>query len=325
MKIRRDLILATKPFTADTPWKSWWCIISTAALLIGSSAVTLQHVVPLWGKLISSVLSGMLIVRLFVIYHDHQHHATLPNSLIANIVMKFYGMLTISPSNVWSSSHNFHHSHNSKLRSAHIGSYPIMTKEQYLEAPLSKRIMYLYMRHPLTILFGYIFVFMMGMIIIPIAKNPKKHFDSILALVMHIAIGVTLYLYGGWTSLLLVQTLPHFIACAVGSYLFYAQHNFPGATFREASTWTPDAAALESSSFMKMSPVMHWFTANIGYHHVHHLNSHIPFHRLPEAMSKMEELQHPRTTSLSPLEIYRCLRLKVWDAQSGQLVGLNQI
>ena len=57
-------------------------------------------------------------------------------------------------------------------------------------------------------------------------------------------------------------------------------------------------AALESSSFMEMSPLMHWFTGNIGYHHVHHLNPQIPFYRLPEAMAGIPEMQHPGRTSL---------------------------
>ena len=83
--------------------------------------------------------------------------------------------------------------------------------------------------------------------------------------------------------------------------------------------------ALESSSFMAMSGLMHWFTANIGYHHIHHLNAKIPFYRLPEAMKKIPELQHPKTTSLSLRETLRCLRLKVWDVEANLMVGLNQI
>ena len=45
--------------------------------------------------------------------------------------MRVFGILTLSPSSIWRSSHNYHHKHNSKLRSAHIGSFPIMTKEQF--------------------------------------------------------------------------------------------------------------------------------------------------------------------------------------------------
>ena len=69
-----------------------------------------------------------------------------------------------------------------------------------------------------------------------------------------------------------------------------------------------------------MGPVLCWFTGNIGYHHVHHLNAHIPFYRLPEAMAQLEELQSPGTTSLHPLAVYRCLRLKLWDPEGQRLV-----
>ena len=84
----------------------------------------------------------------------------------------------------------------------------------------------------------------------------------------------------------------------MGAYLFYAQHNFPGVTFSENNEWAYEKAALESSSYMEMNPVMAWLTGNIGYHHIHHLNSKIPFYRLPEVMTRFKELQHCKRTSL---------------------------
>mgnify|MGYP000013409557 CR=1 FL=1 len=72
-------------------------------------------------------------------------------------------------------------------------------------------------------------------------------------------------------------------------------------------------AALHGSSHLVMGPVMRWLTFNIGYHHVHHLNSKIPGYRLPEAMAAIEELQSPRPTSLSPTDVLACLRLVAWD------------
>ena len=99
----------------------------------------------------------------------------------------------------------------------------------------------------------------------------------------------------------------------MGAYLFYAQHNFPTATFAEKEGWSYVNAALGSSSYMRMNQVMHWFTGNIGYHHIHHLNARIPFYRLPEVYKAIPELQMAKTTSLMPGEMIRCLRLKVWD------------
>ena len=109
-----------------------------------------------------TLLAGLLILRLFVIYHDQQHLAVLPNSRIAEGLMRFYGILSLSPSSIWRSSHNHHHNHNSKLRGSHIGSFPIMTRANYLRSPKKVRIKYLFMRHPLTILFGYVLFFYLG-------------------------------------------------------------------------------------------------------------------------------------------------------------------
>jgi omega-6 fatty acid desaturase (delta-12 desaturase) len=136
-------------------------------------------------------------------------------------------------------------------------------------------------------------------------------------------IGVCLVTFAGWPAWLLTQFIPHFVASALGSYLFYAQHNFATVTFESKAGWTYEKAAMESSSFMKTSRIMAWFTGNIGYHHIHHLNARIPFYRLPEVFNALPELRnHPKTTSLSPADVFRCLRLKVWDADIGKMVPL---
>ena len=114
--------------------------------------------------------------------------------------------------------------------------------------------------------------------------------------------------------------LPLNVAFVTGAYLFYAQHNFEDVKLRGRHEWEFTRAALESSSYMPMGPAMRWFTANIGYHHVHHLNSRIPFYRLPEAMAAIPELQHPGETRLRPRDILACLALKLWDADAQQMV-----
>ena len=317
----KELILATKPYARDSSVRSWAHLLSTALLLASALAGTLLKL-NLSGRIGCSLLAGLLYLRFFVIYHDQQHQAILPHSRLAEALMRFFGLLILSPSSVWKSSHNHHHNHNSKLRGSHIGSFPIMTKEQYLQSSRAKRFNYLFMRHPLTILFGYVFIFQYGMCLYPSLTKPREHFDGLLALLLHVLLAVVITGVFGWPALLLTLVLPHFIASAIGSYLFYAQHNFPTVSFRDNSCWAYDKAALESSSFMRTGPLAGWFTANIGYHHVHHLNSRIPFYRLPEVVAAIPELQTPKTTSLHLSEIVRCLRLKVWDATAQRMVGL---
>jgi omega-6 fatty acid desaturase (delta-12 desaturase) len=317
----KELILATRPYAADHTAKSWWVVLSTAFLLAAAVAGTLWNF-NVVGKIICSVLSGLLLLRLFVIYHDQQHHAILSKSRLAEYLMRGFGMLSLSPSSIWRASHNYHHKHNSKLRSAHIGSYPIMTRAEYLRSSRRTRFEYLFMRHPLTILFGYVFVFFWGMSVYPFFNNPREHYDCLIATVLHLSLAVLVTFFFGWSALLLTIIIPYFIASAIGAYLFYAQHNFPGVSFYDRAGWAYEKAALESSSFMKTGPIMAWFTANIGYHHIHHLNHRVPFYRLPEVFHAIPQLSKPKTTSLHPADIFRCLRLKVWCVETQRMVGL---
>ena len=318
------LLAALRQFTREQRSKSWWCFLSTAAMLAMALVATVFGG-PLPLRVGFSILSGFLIVRLFVIYHDHQHRALLDGSRPAYGMMFAVGIYSLAPMSIWRSSHNHHHHHNCRLKSSHIGSYPIMTRERYLRSTRWERFQYLFVRHPLTILFGYVTVFLIGMCLAPFVRNPKRHWDALLALVVHAGLGVAYYSLGGWEMVVLTLVLPQFVASAMGSYLFYAQHNFPGVHHHQDDGWTYEGAAMESSSYMRMNRVMAWFTGNIGYHHIHHLDPRVPFYRLPEAMRSIEELREPKTTSLSPLEIVRCLRLKVWDPETGRMIGLKQV
>ena len=156
-------------------------------------------------------------------------------------------------------------------------------------------------------------------------SNKKKHWDSLVVIIIHVSIAVYLFVHFGWLTWFLTFFLPFFLSHMLGSYLFYAQHNFPGATYRCNTEWTYADAALESSSFMPMNPVMQWVTANIGFHHIHHLNSKIPFYRLPETMASIPELQTPGVTSLKPNDIIACLRLKVWDPEANKMIGYDEM
>lgn len=317
----RELILATKPFMSENRLKSWYFTLSTLFLLIAALVGTVYNFH--WSlKLFCSVFAGLLIVRLFVIYHDHQHKAILQKSLAADILFTLFGFYSLAPNGIWSRSHDYHHKNNSKLYSASIGSYPIYTRQKYEKCSSLEKVNYLFIRHPLTITFGFILAFMWGMCFKSIINRFSKHVDSLVALIVHFAYQICVFYFLGWQTWILFSVIPHFISGAMGAYLFYAQHNFPGVTFKGNEEWTYEGAALESSSYMDLSPFMHWVTANIGYHHIHHMNARIPFYRLPEVMNALPELQNAKKTSLKPKDIIACFKLKVWDFEKQQMVGV---
>jgi acyl-lipid omega-6 desaturase (Delta-12 desaturase) len=322
MRTGKNLISATKPYAHENLAYSWWSFGSTLLLFI-SLLVGTTLPIPFGLRLGLSLLAGLVLLRLFVIYHDQQHHAILARSPLAGLILRAFGIYALSPTSIWRSSHNHHHNHNSKLRGSHIGSFPVMTRTRFDESSRTQRFSYLVSRHPLTILLGYPTVFLYGMCIAPALRDPRRHLDCCIALCLHAIICTLFVILGNWLGLTLSYLLPFFVAGAIGAYLFYAQHNFPGVSFNDANGWTYEKAALDSSSFLRMGQLMNWFTGNIGYHHIHHLNSRIPFYRLPEVFKGIPELQTPKTTSLHPGEIRRCLRLKFWDAEQQEMVDLK--
>jgi len=320
----KELILITKPFAKEIRWKSWYYTISTFLLLIASLLSTF-FAPYLILKILSSVFAALMLARTFMIFHDYQHHSILRKSPLANLLFSAFGMYILTPASIWKRSHDHHHNNNSKLFSASIGSFPIMTKEKFLKSPEREKKIYLAVRHPLTIFFAYFTMFLYGMCIQSFVNNPRKHWDSLAVVILHIGVSIFLAVYFGPLVWFLTLFLPLFLVHMLGAYLFYAQHNFPGVKFRNNKDWCYEHAAMESSSYMAMNPFMQWATANIGFHHIHHINSKIPFYRLPEAMAAIEELQKATITRLTPIDIYKCLRLKVWDSSQNKMIALAEI
>ncbi|MCA9655022.1 MAG: fatty acid desaturase [Myxococcales bacterium] len=308
----RALILATKPFEEERPLRSWLELLSTFVVYGGCMAAVLASPWPAL-RIAASVLAGFVQFRMFSLYHDHNHGALLPDSKAGRAVMSAIGVLILTPRTVWKETHNFHHWNNGKLEWTSIGSYPVLTVEQLAAATPDERRKYRRTRHPLAILAGYLTVGIGGMCISAFRRNPKRHWVGPIALTLHLlALAGLAWGLGPLTAALLL-VVPITINHALASYLFYAQHNFPETKFFPRGTWDYTEAALHGSSYMVMGPLMRWLTNNIGYHHVHHLNSKIPGYRLPETMAALEELQSPHRTSFSPGDVLACLRLESWD------------
>jgi omega-6 fatty acid desaturase (delta-12 desaturase) len=316
----RELINASKEFQPENRARSWFHFIETFAVsfaLMGALAVAPWW----WVRLPLALLQGLVIVRIFILYHDFMHNALLRGSTVAKWIMYVYGVLVLTPPKVWRQTHNYHHAHTAKIVGSHVGSYLMVTTDMWAKMTPRERFMYKLIRHPVTILFGYFTIFLYGMCLSSFLRTPRKNWDSLLAVVVNLALTVLLWTFFGFQFFFFVYFLPLFVATATGAYLFYAQHNFPDMYVQPRESWEYTRAALESSSYMETGPILGWLTGNIGYHHVHHLNPGIPFYRLPEAMKSMPELQTPHKTSLRPADIVRCFRQKLWDPERQEMVG----
>lgn len=319
----RELFKATLPFSVESVKTSWWVVGSTFLLLLASLfGAALAPVWPL--RLLFSILSALLMLRAFITYHDYLHSAILSRSRMAWWLFRLFAVLALTPPGTWKRTHNYHHGHVGKIDAASTGAFTMMTTDMWRDASLAERIAYRVERHPLTILAGYFTIFFLSLTLLPFLRNPARNWDSLLVLLGHTGLIAALWIFGGFYTAFFVVLLPTTVASMIGSYLFFAQHSFENMQILSTETWTSRRAAIESSSYMKLNRIMRWFTGNIGYHHIHHLNVRIPFYRLPEAMDAIEELQSPVTVTLSLKDIRASFRCCLWDEGLQRMVSYRE-
>lgn len=311
---------ASHAFAREDRRVSWFHLISTFGVIAGAAFLAAQPIAwPL--RVLASLLMGLTLVRGFILVHDLHHGAIFKDSRLATWILDAYGLLLVTPRTIWRSSHNYHHAHTARSDSESHGAFTIWTTEQWRRATRLERIAHVIERHPLTILLGYVTVFLLNFGLLPFFREPRRHADSAVAFVLHVGLGAGIWLVAGPLTFLFAFLLPFLMAGAFGAYLFYVQHAFEGVVIHPKDAWSHTTASLEGSSYLKLGPVMRWFTGNIGFHHVHHLNPRIPFYRLPEAMRAIPELQQPTTVTLGLGDIRRSFRLKLWDATNERMVG----
>ena len=180
----RDLFNATVPFVESSRTRSWWHVGSTLVVLV--SALTFAALAPWWPiRLASSIAGGLVLVRVFILYHDFMHGSLLSGSRLAQVVFYSLGLLMLTPPRHWRYSHNYHHAHVGKVvvakehafpvLTSDIGSFPLMSTESWQQAAAWQRLRYRISRHPLSILCAYVTIFLVVGCLNPLVREPRKH------------------------------------------------------------------------------------------------------------------------------------------------------
>jgi acyl-lipid omega-6 desaturase (Delta-12 desaturase) len=314
-----ELVRASQVFQAENRWTSWRLLLETL-LVLGAGLWLVFHFQTWWLQLAAGLLVGLVQVRLFIFYHDTLHGALFSRDPLAQGLMSLVGIYLLTVRSVWQETHDHHHQNNARRLGSAVGTYPILSVGMAARLSPGARFRYRLTRHGLTMLAGCLTLMLGGMVAAAFVRQPRRHWGGLAAVLTHVLLYTALAWHWGWVTATCALIVPSALSMAIGAYLFYAQHNFPGLKLRRSDSWSYTAAALESSSMFEMSPLMHWFTGSIGYHHVHHLNHRIPFYRLHEAMAAMPELQNPGRTSWRLRDIRACLALYVWDPRQERML-----
>jgi acyl-lipid omega-6 desaturase (Delta-12 desaturase) len=126
----------------------------------------------------------------------------------------------------------------------------------------------------------------------------------------------------GIPTLLMVHLPVVMLGATVGSWLFFVQHQYEDAYWQPHDKWNFDRSAFDGSSHYRLPRVLQWFTGNIGFHHIHHLESRIPNYNLAPCYDEVPELRQAVTLGL--WESFQCARLKLWDEHLQRMVTFRE-
>jgi omega-6 fatty acid desaturase (delta-12 desaturase) len=278
-----------------------------------------------WASLLIAIPASGFLVRLFMIQHDCGHGAFFPRRWANDWVGRVIGVLTMTPHDFWTRSHAVHHATSGNLDRRGVGDVDTLTVREYFARSRWGRLRYRLYRNPI-VLFGigpsYLFILHQRL---PIGLfnggwRPWISTQSTNAAIAAIA-ALLIWLIGA-QAFFLVHLPIMLLAATFGVWLFYVQHQFEGTFWRENRDWNLHEAALHGSSYYDLPPLLRWFSANIGIHHVHHLCSRIPYYRLPRVLRDYPELRD--VSRLTLLQSFCCVRLVLWDEAQRRLVTFRE-
>ncbi|KQT46394.1 fatty acid desaturase [Aureimonas sp. Leaf454] len=306
---------------------AWFQFGTTLALFLATAGLMLFGAASGVPALLALFLpAGGLLVRLFGIQHDCGHGSYFSSRRANRVVGRLLSVATLTPFGYWSRSHAVHHVTAGDLGRRGIGDVDTLTVDEYAALSPGAQWRYRLYRHPLLLhVVGpplYFILFQRSPFgqALPASEAWRSIMGLNLAL---LAVYGTLIALFGPAAVALAVLPTAFVASWVGGWLFFVQHQFEDTHWEASEDWNLQRAALSGSSYYVMPKVLQWFTANIGLHHIHHLNCRIPNYRLQACLDGEPLLGNISRLSIS--ESLRCVGLALWDPEERKLVGFRSI
>ena len=314
-----------RAFSYPSPWFSLLQLGSNLALLATLYAVMwkLSFVAPAAVALLW-LPAGGLLVRIFIVQHDCGHRSFFPGRRANDLVGFLLGLLTLTPYTQWRLAHASHHIGAGRLNHRGPGEVREHTVREYLALGRTARLSYRLYRHPAVLfLLAPAYLFLVRWRLPWTRPWSRRTWLSVLGCNVVLAGAVVAAASrGALRHLVAVHVPPVVVMATIGVWLFYVQHYFE-RTARVHDSRLPRLAALLSSSYYHLPPVLRWFTGNIGYHTVHHLFAGIPNYRLPSFVATFPEFKAINRITLR--SSFAATRLALWDERQERMISFADL
>lgn len=333
-----------------------WQVLSTLVPLSGLWAVLAMPPSGSYGlAALATLAMSLFLLRAFALMHDCGHSSLFRRPGLNRVAGFIFGVISGMPQYVWAQHHRYHHATNGNW-AKYRGPLAILSVDEFealsprqrrayvrarsvVMAPLAG-LLYLVINPRLTWLKGsaalawHVVRKKMAQPQVSIgrhARNFESRYWKTAAEYRHMGLN-NIVLLAAWGLMswgfgpalffpfYLVSTA---LAGAAGIVLFTVQHNFEHSYASGDEDWNRDEAAIHGTSLLVLPTWLNWFTANIGYHHVHHLCARIPNHRLAACHAENRE-RFAEVRRLTLADILPSLKFLLWDTRSRRLISLAE-
>lgn len=304
----------------------------------------------------ATLAMSLFLLRSFALMHDCGHGSLFRSRTLNGVAGFALGVLNGMPQYVWAQHHRYQHATNGNW-AKYRGPLAILSVTEYEALSPQQRRAYVRARHiALAPLAGLMYVVVNPRLtwlrgcaslalyaLRSLIAHPGKplrahargfrtrHWKSV-AEFRHMTLN-NLVLLGGWGAMswLMGPSLffPVYLAStalagAAGIVLFTVQHNFEHAYASGDEGWDRDQATLDGTSYLVLPGWLNWFTADIGYHHVHHLCAGMPNYRLAECHEANREL-FAEVRRLTLADVLPSLKYLLWDTHARRIVSVAEV
>ena len=311
-------------FQAPVPRKAILQIITSFGGFVATwAAMYLLVEISYWLALLLAPLAAGFLVRIFIIQHDCGHQAFLPSRRANDIIGFACSLLTLAPYPSWRRQHAGHHGVWNDLDRRQSGAdiySSCLTVAEYRTLGPRARWWYRTTRHPLVanVLLPPLIFILLYRLPFDMPRSWRRerrvvHLTTLALVAILGGLGYTL----GYGRLAVVQLPVMALAAIAGVWLFSVQHRGEHTLWARHEFWDATTASLQGSTYLRLPRILQWFTGNIGFHHVHHLNPRVPNYRLQECHERVAALCE--VPMMSFRDGLRALRLVLWDEEAARM------
>ena len=302
-----------------------------------------------------TLLMSFFLLRVFVLMHECGHGSMFRAAWLNKTFGFLFGVVSGIPQYVWSRHHHYHHATNGNW-AKYRGPLSVLTVDEY--AALTDKQQRVYQRARsiwvapfagfIYLIFNPRFTWLKGSVSLvghiwrrkiaqpgisikahaakfksPYWASAQEYWHMFWNNVVLLSAWVLLSWYIGPALFFTVYLISVSLAGAAGIVLFTVQHNFEHSYASDNAGWDYDVAAIHGTSFLILPRWLNWFTANIAYHHVHHLSPRIPNYCLVKCHDEYQDLFRD-VTRVKLAHIAGALKFVLWDVRSRRIISVAE-